>query len=135
VGVALGHEPLDEDHLKTIQKIVQEYLKIPIKVSFAKYCYACDDCRKQPVMWTGERITHVDTGAFDKLPYDYLAFMIGHEFGHARYTFPMDCVKANDYSVGTLRRAGMQEDEIKRLLQRWVDDSLALENGKSPSWV
>ena len=80
-------------------------------------------------------MTHIDTAIFDRLDLDYLAFMIGHEFGHARYTFPMDCVKANDYSADLLRKAGMPESEVRRLLQRWVGDALALENGQRPSWV
>ncbi len=132
--MATVHEPLNEERVRIIEEIVQGYLKVPVRVRFARYCYACDDCRKQPVMWTGEKVTHVDTEAFDRLPRDYLAFMIGHEFGHARYTFPMDCAKANDYSADLLRKAGMPEAEVNQLLQRWVEDSLALENGKSPSW-
>ncbi len=131
----LQHEPLDEEHVKRIEGIVKEHLKIPIRVRFVSYCYVCDDCKKQPVMWTGMRYTHVDTNIIDKLPDDYLAFMIGHEFGHARYTFSMDCVYANDYSVDLLRKAGTPDEHINRLLQRWVQDAEALESGKKPSWA
>lgn len=133
--MASEHKPLDEARIKRIEEIVQTYLKVPIRVKFTRYCYACGDCRKQPVMWTGEGVTHVDLATFDRLPPDYLAFMIGHEFGHARYTFPMDCSKANYYSADLLREAGMPVSEVRRLLQRWVGDALALENGQNPSWA
>lgn len=127
-------EPLDETPIKRIEEIVQRYLKVPIKVEFAKYCNVCADGKK-PIMWIGMRITHIDTMVFDRLPDDYLAFMVGHEFGHARYTFPMNCDKANDHSENLLRTAGVPDSEVKRLLQRWVDDANALEKGKTPSWT
>ena len=81
-------------------------------------------------MWTRNRQTYVDLAAIEGIPDDYLAFMLGHEFGHARYTFPMSCEKASEYSAELLRKGGMKSGTVDQLMRRWISDLLSIATDK-----
>ena len=129
------HEFLDAKHLRSIEELVRTYLKVAVRTKFVKYCYACEECKKQPLAWTLEKVVHIDVPSFDKLPRAYQAFVIGHEFHHAKHFFFKDCAKANEHSADLLRRAGMPEEQVRKVLGMWLADAVALEGGKLPSWA
>ncbi len=133
--MATEHEIVDSDRLRTIEELVRTCLKVPTKTKFVKYCYVCDGCRKQPLAWTLEKVVHLDLPSFDRLPRAYQAFVIGHEFYHATHFFFKDCAKANEYSANLLRRAGMPEEQVRKVMEMWLADAVALDRGKPPSWA